>query len=262
MLGEDARASGLPPVSKSGGRLAWLVLVVAAAGSGLAFRSEVAGGAEAFRGSRIADGSAAAVGSAAGVGPAAAVYYADGAPPGHSGGFGEPTCQRCHFDAEAREGGRLEVAGFPTTWRPGRGYPLVVRLRSPGMAGAGFQLAARFCDGRQAGHWRTDGGGVGVAAPDSSGVRYVGHTRPARPGPGGEAVWRFTWIAPEESGAPVRLHLAANAANGDDSEFGDAVYADSLTSAPADSGGGADGAEVAEATGRGPESCEVEREER
>lgn len=172
-----------------------------------------------------------------------AVRYADGAPPGHTGGFGEPTCERCHFHAEASEEGRLELSGLPAAWEPGREYPLEVSVRSPGMARAGFQLAARFCDGGQAGTWRAGGDGVGVVSADDAGVRYVGHTEPARPGAAGAAAWRLTWIAPEEAGGTVLLHLAANAANGDDSEFGDAVYADSLRSVPlsAESEGGEDG---------------------
>lgn len=161
-----------------------------------------------------------------------AVGYADGAPPGHTGGFGEPTCQRCHFDAEAAEEGRLELSGLPETWETGREYLLEARVRSPGMVRAGFQVAARFCDGRQAGAWRVGGDGVAVTTADDSGVRYAGHAEAASPGAEGAVAWRLTWIAPEEPGGTVLLHLAANAANGDDSEFGDAVYADSLRISP------------------------------
>lgn len=169
--------------------------------------------------------------------PVGRLGYADGAPPGHTGGFGEPTCVLCHFDAAPSEGGRIEIEGFPASWEPGGEYPLELRLRSPGMARAGFQLSVRFEDGRQAGSLRAAGTGVEILGPDSSGVLYAGHARPASPDAEARAVWRLEWVAPKEARGAVRLHVAANGANGDDSELGDAVYADSLASEP-DAGGG------------------------
>lgn len=167
--------------------------------------------------------------------PPPAASHADGAPPGHTGGFGEPTCVRCHFDATAGEG-RLEVTGFPAAWAPWGEYPVEVRLVSPGMRRAGFQLSVRFREGalagRQAGTLRADEAGVRVVEGDSSGVAYAGHAEPGAVGADGRATWRVTWLAPSDTGAAAVLHVAANAANGDDSEFGDAIYTDSLSSAP------------------------------
>lgn len=126
----------------------------------------------------------------------------------------------------------MEVRGFPRRWETGAQYPLQVRLRSPGMTRAGFQLSVRFEDGRQAGRLEGTGPGVEIDDPDSAGVLYAGHERPAAVGPDGRASWRLAWTAPEVPNAVVRLHVAANGANGDDSEFGDAVYSDSLASRP------------------------------
>lgn len=131
----------------------------------------------------------------------------------------------------------MEVRGFPRRWETGARYPLQVHLRSPGMARAGFQLSVRFEDGRQAGRLEGTGPGVEIAGPDSAGVLYAGHERPAAVGPDGRAFWWLAWTAPEDPEAAVRLHVAANGANGDDSEFGDAVYADSFTSGPGTAGG-------------------------
>ena len=39
------------------------------------------------------------------------------------------------------------------------------------------------------------------------------------------AVWVLDWQAPSKKAGAVKINVAANAANGDDSEFGDLIYA-------------------------------------
>ena len=74
--------------------------------------------------------------------------YPDGAPPAHTGGFGESTCQACHFGSELNEpGGLLTIEGVPEVYRAGQAYQLTVQLTKPAMASGGFQLAARLADG-------------------------------------------------------------------------------------------------------------------
>lgn len=164
-------------------------------------------------------------GSAAG----AAARYGDGPPPGHTGGFGEPSCRRCHFDAGENEPpGTLTLRGVPETCAGGRTYRLAVRLRRPGLALAGFQVAARFeagpLAGRQAGRWRPLDDRAQVAREDSSGIEYAQHTRAGTdPLTADSTAWTLEWTAPD-SGGPVALHAAANAANDDDSELGDRIY--------------------------------------
>ncbi|HLT46723.1 MAG TPA: choice-of-anchor V domain-containing protein [Rubricoccaceae bacterium] len=153
--------------------------------------------------------------------------YPDRPAPGHTGGFGEPTCLACHFDGDlGPPGGVLEVEGWPGVPEPGAAYELAVRLAREDMAMAGFQLAVRTAEGAQAGTLAAADGRSAVT--EFEGVAYLHHTLEgtALTGPG-EAVWRFTWTAPDAP-APVRLHVAANAANGDASPLGDAIYADSL----------------------------------
>ena len=71
-------------------------------------------------------------------------------PPAHTGGFGEPTCQECHFDAGLNEGpGTLQVSGLPDRVLPDTTYSVVVRLAQPGMQRAGFMLSTRTPDGTQ-----------------------------------------------------------------------------------------------------------------
>ncbi|HUE90311.1 MAG TPA: choice-of-anchor V domain-containing protein [Vicinamibacterales bacterium] len=165
--------------------------------------------------------------------PAAA--YAEGAPPGFSGGFSEQSCHACHFHAEVNSGqGRVAIAGVPERFVAGTRYPLTITLARSGMALGGFQLTARFTDG---------GAQAGVLAPapgeeerirvDVQGdVQYVGQRRQgtALPAPD-TARWAVVWTAPETS-APVTFHVAANAADGDGSVEGDYIHSAAAQSAP------------------------------
>lgn len=171
---------------------------------------------------------------AAGVASAPAhylVHYLDGAPLGHTGGFGEPSCHECHFDAPLNEPEGDLTVSFQ---KADSGAVLVrVVLARPGLEAGGFQLAARFADGsragEQAGSLRAVDERVEVAAHEETGVAYAGHgpdgTAPTAPD---TVAWTVAWTPPEGgssgSDAPVRFHVAANAANGDLSEFGDHVY--------------------------------------
>ena len=103
--------------------------------------------------------------------------YAEGAPPGFSGGFKEDSCHACHFHAEPNSGGgRVTIEGVPAKFAAGERYTLTVMLTRAGMKRGGFQLAARFKDGgAQAGTLapgRSDAERVKVENP--GGVQYAG----------------------------------------------------------------------------------------
>jgi hypothetical protein len=151
----------------------------------------------------------------------------DRPPPGHSGGFGEPTCQACHDDAAADSGpGRLTVSGAPDRWEPGRTYLLTVRLSYPGMRAAGFQLTVRFEDGSQAGSLLPgpdDERRVGISVDRD--IQYAHQLYDGGdPSDDGKGRWTLTWHAPADSGRVVLLHAAAVAANDDLSPLGDFVH--------------------------------------
>lgn len=157
--------------------------------------------------------------------------YPDQPPLAHTGGFGEPTCQRCHFGAPLNApDGALSLSG-PDSYEPGRSYQLRVELERVGMRRAGFQLAARFSEGtragRQAGALRGANDRLDILA-DSTGIQYAQH-RQAGSGllKPGRASWTIDWTAPDAR-EPVAFHLVGNAANDDASEFGDFVYATSV----------------------------------
>lgn len=174
--------------------------------------------------------------------PAPRPVYLDGPPPGHTGGFGEPSCHRCHFDRPVDPpGGRMEVAGLPGRFEPGRPYRFEVRVSGQEVGRAGFQLSARCAAGprrgEQAGSLEAVSGrvevveGAGEEYRGAAGVAYAGHTMTGTEPKGGDSVsWTVRWVAPEDPNgcSEVALHAAGNAANGDDSEFGDRIYLDTF----------------------------------
>ncbi len=162
--------------------------------------------------------------------------YADGPPPAHTGGFGEPSCRACHFDNPLNESsGSLTVSGMPERFTPSDRYQITVALTRPGMQRAGFQLAVRYAAGTRfgtpAGEVVATDSRVAVAAAPS-GVPYAQHTIAGTSLDGADSThWTVEWRAPAHAGT-VSLHVAANAANGDQSEFGDYIYVRELSAAP------------------------------
>ncbi|MGH9200319.1 MAG: choice-of-anchor V domain-containing protein [Vicinamibacterales bacterium] len=162
--------------------------------------------------------------------------YAEGAPPGFSGGFKEESCHACHFHAEPNSGpGRVAIEGLPARFVAGERYTLIVTLTRTGMKRAGFQLTARFKDG---------GAQAGALAPGpderervgvviQSGVEYAGQKKEGSSVGVADAVrWTIQWTAPAAGGGPVVFNVAANAADGNESADGDFVYTTSAESAP------------------------------
>ena len=149
--------------------------------------------------------------------------FPDAPPPAHTGGFGEPTCLLCHFDGELNPpGGRLSLMGLEEDFVPGKRHQLNVLLDKDDMERAGFQLAIRYADGRQAGTLSPLDTRVDVDT--SEGVQYAQHTlEGVMPLEQGRAQWVIEWLAPQDT-AGIVVHLAANAADGDESPFGDAIY--------------------------------------
>lgn len=152
--------------------------------------------------------------------------YPFGAPPGTTGGFGEPTCVMCHMGSELNDpAGSLTIEGLPERYTPGQAYRLIIRLRRPRMAAGGFQLSARTAAGAQAGTLAAEAGATTVKVETATGIQYAGHTEPgSRLAAPGAAEWPVLWTAPATA-APVTFSAAANAADDDRSQMGDHVYA-------------------------------------
>lgn len=159
--------------------------------------------------------------------------FPDGPPPGRTGGFGEPTCQVCHADASVVVGAEgLWIESLPRNYLPGETYRLTVNLTRKGMGRGGFQVSARYAEGKSAGSQ------AGTLVPSDSttsvsilanrAVQYLSHTMSgARLTAPDTSTWTFDWRAP--ANAPngrhgeVIFNVAANASNNDQSEFGDKI---------------------------------------
>lgn len=178
---------------------------------------------------------AAAAVVAAGLRLVASHPYAEGAPPGFSGGFDEETCHACHFHAEPNSGpGRVAIDGVPAAFSPGERYPLTITVSRAGMKLAGFQLTARFEDGAAQAGTLAPGPDESerVAVETQSGVQYAGQKKAgATVGVAGTANWTVVWTAPA-SGGSVLFHVSANAADGNESADGDFVHTAAARSAP------------------------------
>ena len=153
--------------------------------------------------------------------------YAEGAPPGFTGGFTEQSFDACHFHAAPNSGpGRLAIEGVPDRFVAGEPYRLTISLTHPGMKLSGFQMTARFKDdSAQAGTLAKDSSSdarVGIEA--QSGIQYAGQRREGAVVvmPEG-SLWTVIWTAPSATRTIV-FHVAANAANGDERADGDYVY--------------------------------------
>ncbi|PYO85418.1 MAG: hypothetical protein DMD37_02810 [Gemmatimonadetes bacterium] len=159
--------------------------------------------------------------------------FKNGPPPAHTGGFGEPTCRECHFDADLNQpGGAVAITGAPDRYTEGRTYELAVTLRRAGMLRGGFQLAARFADGdslgRPAGSVARIDARTAVVWDTITHVGYIEHTAVGSGVSNATARWTIRWTAPADPRGAVVFHVAANAANDDESPLGDFIYTTSL----------------------------------
>lgn len=162
--------------------------------------------------------------------------FRDAPPPAFTGGFGEASCAQCHFDVAVPDpAGAVTVTGLPERYTAGERYLLTLRLQRPGMERAGFEVSARFASGAGAGSQ------AGALHPSDArtaltahgGVDYLHHAAAGtEPMEDGSTSWEVEWTAPPNGDTPVIFHLAANAADGDDSQLGDHVYLDSVTISP------------------------------
>jgi len=83
---------------------------------------------------------------------AVSAFNPEGPPPGHTGGFGEPTCVTCHQGSDLNAfGGRVTIEGLPNEYVQGERYLLTVLLEAEETDLAGFQLAARYGTGNEQG---------------------------------------------------------------------------------------------------------------
>ena len=156
--------------------------------------------------------------------------HLDGPPPAHTGGFGEPTCHECHWEQDLNHpDGALTITGVPDSYVPGQSYRLEITLTRSDIRRGGFQLAARFAEGedagRQAGVLRPVDSRTTTVPSEDAAVIYAQQTTVGSEiiAPGGTS-WTIDWTPPVGAARPIVLHVAANAGNDDDSDLGDFIY--------------------------------------
>lgn len=157
--------------------------------------------------------------------------YREGPLPNMTGGFGEPSCQSCHFDNPVNApGGSVTLDGIAGRFVPGRDYDLTVTLKRDGLRRGGFEMSARFAGGadrgKQAGTWRAPAPRLQIVpSATNPSLMFVQHTTAgtlcAQPG---STSWTMTWIAPAAASGAVQFNVAANATNDDASPLGDYIY--------------------------------------
>ena len=83
--------------------------------------------------------------SSSAVARSGAAVFPTAPPPGMTGGFGESTCQSCHFDFPLNAGdGAVELRGIPEEgYEAGKAYRVTVVVRKAGMQRGGLEAAAR-----------------------------------------------------------------------------------------------------------------------
>ena len=141
--------------------------------------------------------------------------YPEGAPWGAADPDAREPCASCHYDYDpVHESPALSIEGLPDVWTAGERYELLIRFAPVGATVSGFQLLAAAEDG--AGRFLT-----GSANVESIGAASRS-TQPQDSRNG--ASWSVTWQAPRDGCSPVRLYLAASAANDDQSPLGDTVH--------------------------------------
>ncbi len=151
-------------------------------------------------------------------------------PPGHTGGFGEPSCISCHLGNDVNAfGGSVTIKGLPDRFVGEKHYPITVILKAEDTEVAGFQITARYDApndeqyGQSAGEIRSINSRVTNTIGDN-GVSYAQHTPQGLINYSSDSIsWSMEWIAPSK-GSSVAFHVAANSGNGDNSPLSDLVY--------------------------------------
>ena len=158
---------------------------------------------------------------------------ASGPVPASTRGFGEMTCQQCHWDNPLNgPEGALALSGIPDTYVTGQRYSITVSVAHPALVNAGFQLSARLDSGASAGAFGALDERIETVSDEGTQVIYLQHTSAGTaPTALPSTHWAFEWTAPSARERVV-FHAAANAANGDDSPLGDHIFTASATTQP------------------------------
>lgn len=131
-------------------------------------------------------------------------------------------CAQCHFDAEPVEDSpALSLSGLEEGAIAGERYLLSLSFAAEDSDVVGFMASMQNSADGAAGAMSSDDDRVKARAAVARST-----LKSSRSG-NGAAKWSFHWRAPDVSG-PVTLRIAANAGNGDSSQFGDRMHLKSI----------------------------------
>ncbi|MCX6640356.1 MAG: T9SS type A sorting domain-containing protein [bacterium] len=139
------------------------------------------------------------------------------------------TCVACHnshaLNTEA--GQMIIVFGFPPEYTPNQLYNMFLSISLTGQTRWGFECTTIKDNGERGGNLNSL---VDVFVQKSTGSGnnrdYLKHTLAGSQ----FSMWQFTWQAPAAGSGPVHLYYALNAANSDNTNQGDYIYAYSTVS--------------------------------
>ena len=145
-----------------------------------------------------------------------AIAYPEGAPWGSANPAADEDCASCHFGADpVHASPALRVVGLPERLESGQSYELTVVFELTEGLGSGFQMIA-WAEEQEPGEFEalqdnleSVGAAIRSTAPFADGT---------------PAAWRLRWHTPVALPAEVHIHLAASAANLDQSPLGDTIH--------------------------------------
>jgi len=168
--------------------------------------------------------------AAAAAAPFLLLAFSSNPPPRNTGAPGDGLCTQCHVGTPNPPGGSVRVE-FPgdLTYVPGNRQIWTVRITDPAARVFGFQLTVRLSSnetGSRAGELSpTD---TSTTVVRSGELEFIEHARVNTTG-----VFSFAWNPPGPGAGPVRVYVAANAANGDGRNTGDRIFTANYTLNPA-----------------------------
>jgi uncharacterized protein (TIGR03437 family) len=169
--------------------------------------------------------------------PALAWAYPFGPGPGYSGAPGDSTCTACHGGTANSGGGNVSISfGGANTYTPGQVVHVSVTVSDSAQRRWGFEASPRLTSDPQntgAGTLATVDGNTQLAGTSGT-IQWIEHTLAGtRNGTTGGATFNFDWTPPATDAGNVTFYVAANAANGNDSNTGDHIYTATATLSPA-----------------------------
>lgn len=158
-------------------------------------------------------------------------------PAGYTGAarFRENSCVECHGTGASGNVTLTFNGAAATTYTPGTSIPIRITITDTGgnRRRWGFELAARFTNGMQAGDFATVSSSPSTTVfsdqsgsfPQGGTIRWATHFVPSVLAPATTFTYTMMWTAPPTSaGGDIFFNVAGNAANGDLTSSGDRIY--------------------------------------